>query len=69
MAKVNIRQSLTEYVVKEIMNYFEVTGKTESQLAKECNIQTNHLKMFMMGVSSLTLKTADKILEVISSKK
>jgi len=61
----NIKQSLTEYVVKEIMNYFERTGKLETQLAKECGIQPNHLKMFMLGITSIKLVTADKILNVI----
>lgn len=60
----------TESAVKEIMNYFERTGKTERQLANECGVvQPNQLKHFMMGLRSIRLSTLDKIIEYIRKDK
>lgn len=65
----NQKQTITDYVIKEITNHLSKSGESISSLAKRCQISSSTLHAFTLGVGTITLKTADKIIKAINSKK
>lgn len=63
------RQSLTEYVIKEMTHHMEMTGEGITALSSRVGIQVQRLKGFMNGITSIRLDTADKILKAIEEAK
>ena len=59
------RQSLTEYVIKEIEHHMDMSGEGITAFSARIGFPVYRLKVFMSGHSSIRLDTADKILKVI----
>ena len=64
----NIKQSLTEYVQKEIRHHLE-NNEGITAFSHRVGIQSQRIKGFLAGVSSLQLNTADRILKAIDEWK
>ena len=62
---VMIRQSLTEYVQKQILHHIEHSGEGITAFSMRLGIQNQRIKGFLAGVTSLRLDTADRILKAI----
>lgn len=63
------RQTLREYMVKEIEAHQERTGEGITAFCVNIGIQTQRIKGFMAGVTSLRVDTADRILDYIENCK
>lgn len=65
----DIKQTLTSFVIKEVQNHLDKTGESYGSLAKRCRMQPLQLKSFVAGVVSVRLETADRILKMINEFK
>ena len=64
-----IRQSLTEYVQKEIQHHLDTSGEGITAFCHRIGMQSQRVKGFLAGVTSLQLNTADRILKAIDEWK
>jgi plasmid maintenance system antidote protein VapI len=63
------RQTLREYMIKEIEAHMERTGEGMAGFCSRLGIQSQRIKGFMAGVTSIRVDTADKILHEIDNAK
>lgn len=64
-----IRQSLIDYVKKEIQHHLDTSGEGITAFSLRLGIQSQRIKGFLAGATSIRLDTADKILQVIDEYK
>lgn len=64
-----IRQSLTEYVQKEIIHHLETSGEGHTAFCHRVGMQSQRIKSFLAGVTSIQLNTADRLLQAIDEWK
>lgn len=63
------RQSLTEYVINEMKHHMEMRQEDIVTFSFRTGISAQRLKIFMAGLSSIRLDTADRILSSIEKAK
>ena len=63
------RQTLREFMIKEIEAHMERTGEGMAAFCSRLGIQSQRIKGFMAGVTSIRVDTADKILAEIEAAK
>ena len=63
------RQTLREFMIKEIEAHMERTGEGMAAFCSRLGIQSQRIKGFMAGVTSLRVDTADRILDYIENCK
>ena len=63
------RQTLREFMIKEIEAHMERPGEGMAAFCSRLGIQSQRIKGFMAGVTSIRVDTADKILAEIEAAK
>ena len=63
------RQTLREFMIKEIEAHMDRTGEGMAAFCSRLGIQSQRIKGFMAGVTSIRVDTADKILAEIEAAK